>query len=103
ISDELYEIRRERRVELALEGHRADDYKRWAAHNLFKGKRPKGYPFNQEEFPTYHPTLDENGLLDYFQNRIPDGYQFREDQDYLNPIPEEELTLNPSLKQNPGW
>ena len=45
ISDELYEIRRERRVELAFEGLRNEDYRRWAAHSLFKGKRPKGYPF----------------------------------------------------------
>jgi hypothetical protein len=103
VSDELYEIRRERRIELALEGHRADDYKRWAAHNLFKGKRPKGYPFNQDEFPEYHPPLDENGRIDYFQNRLPDGYQFRENQDYLNSIPVEEITLNPNLEQNPGW
>ena len=34
-SDELYEIRRERRVELALEGLRDDDYMRWAACSLF--------------------------------------------------------------------
>lgn len=103
VADELYEIRRERRVELALEGFRADDYRRWAAHNLFKGKRPKGYPFYQEEFPEYHPPLDENGLIDYFQKRLPNGYQFRENQDYLSPIPVEELTLNPNLEQNPGW
>jgi len=103
ISDELYEIRRERRVELALEGFRSMDYRRWAAHALFKGKRPKGYPFDQNEFPEYHPPLDENGLIDYFQNRLPNGYQFRENQDYLNAIPAEELTLNPNLEQNPGW
>ena len=57
ISDELYEIRRERRVELAMEGFREDDYRRWAAHALFKGQRPKGYPFDQTEFPNYNPPL----------------------------------------------
>src|SRR5690606_40004537 len=103
ISDELYEIRRERRVELALEGHRANDYRRWAAHKLFKGKRPIGYPFKPEEFPDYRPALDEKGRIDYFKNRLPNGYGFREDQDYLNPIPIEELTLNPNLEQNPNW
>src|SRR5690606_28103082 len=51
IADALYEIRRERRVELALEGYRADDYKRWAAHALFQGKRPLGYPFQPADFP----------------------------------------------------
>lgn len=103
ISDELYEIRRERRVELALEGHRLDDLKRWAAHKLFKDLRPKGYPFDENEFPSFNPPLDENGLIDYFKNLMPNGYQFRESQDYLMPIPLGELTLNPKLNQNPDW
>lgn len=103
ISDELYEIRRERRVELALEGLRDEDYMRWAAHALFKGKRPKGYPLNPEEFPAYNRPLDESGLIDYYKNTLPNGYRFREDQDYLYSIPQDELTLNPDLVQNPGW
>lgn len=103
ISDALYEIRRERRVELALEGFREDDYRRWAAHGLFKGKRPKGYPFDQNEFPAYNPPLDEKGLIDYFKNFLPNGYQFKENRDYLSSIPAEELNLNPNLTQNPGW
>lgn len=44
ITDELYEIRRERRVEMALEGQRDEDYMRWAASALFKNKRPKDIP-----------------------------------------------------------
>lgn len=103
ISDELYEIRRERRVELALEGLRDDDYLRWAACDLFKGKRPKGYPVDLNQYPNFESKVDEKGLLDYFKTVIPDGYQFRENQDYLWSIPQDELTLNPNLKQNPGW
>ena len=103
ISDELYEIRRERRVELALEGLRDDDYMRWAACSLFKNKRPKGYPVDLTEYPDFASKVDENGLLDYFKDVMPDGYQFRENQDYLSSIPQDELTLNPNLKQNPGW
>lgn len=103
ISDALYEIRRERRVEMAFEGQRDEDLMRWAAHNLFKGKRPKGYPFKQSEFPEYFPPLDENGLIDYWVALLPNGYRFREGQDYLYSIPQDELTLNPDLKQNPGW
>jgi hypothetical protein len=103
VSDALYEIRRERRVEMALEGQRDEDLMRWAAHKLFKSKRPKGYPFLQSEFPTYNPPLDENGLIDYWANLLPNGYQFREGQDYLYSIPQDELTLNPGLRQNPGW
>jgi hypothetical protein len=103
ISDELYEIRRERRVELALESLRESDYMRWAAHSLFKGKRPKGYPFNPAEFPTYTPHLDANGLIDAYAVSIPNGYGFRPGQDYLYSIPQDELTLNTNLIQNPGW
>ena len=103
ISDELYEIRRERRVEKAFEQLRQEDWKRWAAHSLFAGKRPLGYPFSESEFPGENPILNENGLIDVLQNEIPNGYGFRPGQDYLNSVPESELTLNPSLTQNPGW
>ena len=103
VSDELYEIRRERRIEMAFEGQRDEDLMRWAAHKLFQYKRPKGYPFLQGEFPEYHPPVDENGLIDYWVRILPDGYKFREKQDYLYSIPQDELTLNPNLKQNPGW
>ncbi|MDR1154154.1 MAG: RagB/SusD family nutrient uptake outer membrane protein [Bacteroidales bacterium] len=103
VSDALYEIRRERRVEMALEGYRDDDLLRWKAHHLFAGKRPMGYPFLQSEFPAFHPDLDANGLIDYYRNALPNGYAFRENQDYLYSIPQQERVLNPSLTQNPGW
>lgn len=103
VSDALYEIRRERRIEMALEGQRDEDLMRWAAHKLFQSKRPKGYPFEQSEFPEYNPAVDENGLIDYWDRILPNGYKFREKQDYLYSIPQDELTLNPNLKQNPNW
>ena len=105
ISDELFEIRRERRVELGAEGFRTQDYKRWAAHKLFQNKRPKGYPVVRSEFPdgTKIPATDQNGLLDPFKKNIPDGYKFKENRDYLECIPTNEITLNPNLKPNPGW
>lgn len=103
ISDELYEIRRERRVEMTLEGQRDEDYMRWAASPLFMGKRPKGYPVDLSEYPDFAFKVDENGLIDYYKSMMPEGYQFRNKQDYLYSIPQDELTLNPNLKQNPGW
>ncbi|RIH63916.1 RagB/SusD family nutrient uptake outer membrane protein [Mariniphaga sediminis] len=103
IPDELYEIRRERRVETVFEGLREMDWRRWAAHALFTGKRFKGYPFKQDEFPELTVHLDENGLIDILQSLIPNGNQFRPNQDYLYSIPLQELTLNPNLEQNPGW
>lgn len=103
ISNELYEIRRERTVELAVENLRDNDYMRWAAHSLFKGKRPKGYPLDKNEFPNYDKPIDDNGLIDYYKILLPNGYQFRENKDYLYSIPQDEITLNPNLVQNPGW
>ena len=104
ISDELYEIRRERRVELACEGFRFDDYRRWRAHNLFKGKRMHGYPFKASEWEeNIDIPRDAEGLLDPHQNSVPNGYGFDENRDYLQCIPTNEITLNPNLKQNPGW
>lgn len=103
ISDELYEIRRERRVELALEGFRDEDLNRWAAHAVFKNKRPKGYPLNRAEFPNYNGNVDENGLIDFYKIQLPEGYQFKENRDYLMSIPQDELTLNTNLVQNPNW
>ena len=103
ITDELYEIRRERRVEMALEGQRDEDYMRWAASALFKNRRPKGYPADLAQNPNLSSKVDENGLIDYYKGVMPDGYQFRDKQDYLYSIPQDELTLNPNLKQNPGW
>lgn len=103
VSDELYAIRNERRVELALEGRRGDDYRRWAAHGLFQSERPLGYPFDPAEFPNYNPPLDPNGLIDFFADQLPSGYGFKEGRDYLTSIPEGEIVLNPKLEQNPGW
>lgn len=103
IDDALYAIRNERRVELALEGQRPDDFKRWAAHTLIAGKRPIGYPFDQDEFPAYSPLLTPMGQMDYFQTQMPNGYGFRPDQDYLTSIPSDEIVLNPNLAQNPNW
>lgn len=103
IDDALYAIRNERRVELALEGQRIDDYRRWAAHALFKGQRPFGYPFDQSEFPTLSAKVNADGLMDYFQTQMPNGYGFKENRDYLLSIPSDELALNPNLTQNPNW
>jgi hypothetical protein len=103
VSDEIYAIRNERRVELALEGHRASDYRRWAAHKLFQGKRPLGYPLESSEFQNYPHALSDDGLIDYFASSMPNGYGFKEGRDYLSSIPQDEITMNPDIKQNPGW
>ena len=77
------------------------DIARWAAaEELIVGKRPKGAKANQ--FTDFYP-VDEKGYLDPFKGSLPDGYRFDLKRDYLNPIPESQIVLNPNLKQNPGW
>lgn len=103
LSPVINEIRRERRIELAGEGFRWNDIARWAAADeLIVGKRPKGLKGAQFESNDLYP-VDENGFLDPFKISIPNGYAFDINRDYLNPIPESEIVLNPNLKQNPGW
>ncbi len=122
LSPVINEIRRERRIELAVEGYRWDDIARWAAADeLIVGKNPKGVffvqhywevsdpvldPFYDDRFPLVpgdNVDLDENDFVMVFKDKFPNGWGFDINRDYLNPIPINELTLNPSLKQNPGW
>jgi starch-binding outer membrane protein, SusD/RagB family len=103
LSPIVNEIRRERKVELALEEFRWDDIARWAAADeLIVGKRPKGAKAAQFPITPVLP-VDANGFLDPFQHALPVGYGFKLDRDYLNPLPQNELTLNNKLTQNPGW
>ncbi|MGM9811375.1 MAG: RagB/SusD family nutrient uptake outer membrane protein [Muribaculaceae bacterium] len=116
ISPLLNEIRRERKVELALEGFRLDDIFRWAAADeILVGYKPKGaykdqwkdYPGAASSFVEAWQRLkvDEEGYIDPFGNypAMEKGYMFNVNRDYLLPISTEELVLNPELKQNPGW
>jgi starch-binding outer membrane protein, SusD/RagB family len=103
----LYEVRRERAVELLTEGFRFDDLMRWRAHKLFAGKRPKG-AYYTAEIKTAYPNLsvDADNFLDPYKTTLTGtngGWGFNPAKHYLLPIPTNELTLNPALKQNPGW
>lgn len=103
LSPILNEIRRERKIELAMEDFRWDDIARWAAADeLIIGKRPKGAKASQFATKPALP-IDVNGFLDPYQSALPAGYEFRPDRDYLNPIQQSQITLNGKLKQNPGW
>jgi starch-binding outer membrane protein, SusD/RagB family len=107
LSPVINEIRRERRVEYACEGFRFDDLARWRAHELIVGKRPKGAWFDQSLYPELvigeSVYVDEEGYIDHLQKTIPNGWQFNPNRDYLLPVPEDQITLNSNLSQNPGW
>lgn len=114
ITPTLQEIRRERRVELALQGYRLDDLMRWAAADVIIGKRGRGAyfgtesilyrSFNSEQREALGTVLtDSRSWLDPLQEILPGGYQFDPGRDYLLPIPPEDVKLNKLMKQNPGW
>ncbi|SEK42050.1 Starch-binding associating with outer membrane [Chitinophaga rupis] len=126
----ILEIRRERRIELVMEGFRWNDLMRWKEGHLlavtYKGAYFPG-PGNYD--------LDEDGKADLaiYTNTPPDipnvqllklgtdvvlengaaggnivingniPKTFNESRDYLFPIPAQELLLNPNLEQNPNW
>ena len=117
LSPLLQEIRRERKVELAVEGFRVYDIFRWAAADeLIKGYKPQGAVWEQwREAASLSPifqdgwndlSVDDEGYIAPYKvyNAVSTtGYNFRLDRDYLLPIPTNELVLNPKLGQNPGW
>src|SRR5690348_564820 len=127
----ILEIRRERRIELVMEGFRWDDLMRWKEGHLI------ALQFYGEYFPGPGAfDLDGNGKPDvviYTDTKPPvqqgvvylklgtditlengaDGGKvtinanvpktFNEDRDYLYPLPTQELLLNTNLTQNPNW
>lgn len=98
------EIRRERRVELALEGFRYWDLIRWKTAEIELPKAVLGNKlfddFNLSEAEKSNITLDENGniVLQEANQRV-----FDVTKDYLFPFPTDQLGLNPNLEQNPNW
>lgn len=119
ISPLLYEIRRERRIELITEGFRLDDIKRWKAGKLFENPKtmlgirvtPKVisvYPAGVFGGENGRPLIEYNGktyLRPYLGKSLTEPGRKWSDTDkrYLDPLPTGEILLNPNLTQNPGW
>lgn len=127
----LLEVRRERGIELAAEGFRYDDLKRWKEGDLLEGTYQgmyvpaKGQLLDLDEdgkfdvsFVDNAPAVKVPGVV-YFVltgttsklsevtkgNIIWQGNVTKSypDKKYLYPISLNEITLNPKLEQNPGW
>ena len=123
----LDEIRRERACELFGEGFRMDDLKRWGiAHFNLTGRKlgrhvlRTAYETEKANDATYfgepcyypekYPLL--YGLYEGSDPNDPDygrsiatlaGNLLYTQRDYLDPIPRQQIRLNPQLTQNPGW
>lgn len=95
------EIRRERRVELAQEGFRYWDLMRWKIGETELSKPVLGNYFFKAEFGT---ATTVNLTADSFILVTPASFRkFDPVRDYLWPLPLNEISLNPNLKQNTGW
>lgn len=104
----LNEIRRERTVELAFEGFRRDDLRRWKTAESVLPNSLRGVKFVGTEYQQKYPNLkigtdiqvDDSGFI------VADPASSRQFQpkDYLDPIPLQQIQLSKgTLKQNPGW
>ena len=95
------EIRRERTVELILEGYRIDDLKRWATAETEMPQDQVGVLFTGTWFETNWAQqareLTSDGCVLLYTNRT------WRDRNYLYPLPSDQMQLNPQLEQNPGW
>lgn len=106
--DMLTEIRRERTIELAFEGFRRDDIRRWKIAETVLTKDIKGIKYKGTEYESLNVLNNGNpGLVDA------DGFLIVEplaNRHFVNPkhyfysLPLKQINLNPNLKpNNPGW
>ena len=111
ISAVLAEIRRERRIELFMEGFRYDDLRRWKM-----GKKLENKDYGMRWDAATRNRVDPNGdvtvgfsvvdgveYLEPYQGTDFETPVFDEGMHYLWPIPLEAISQNPKLGQNPGW
>lgn len=101
-------VRRERKIELAMEGLRLQDIRRWKiADKVMPGSlygRPqKPYNYANQGIPVF----DENGNPNYSayadKLRVIEVRSFNASRDYLWPIPQKDIDVNDKLVQNPGY
>lgn len=119
----LWEIRRERIIELLGEGFGFDDIRRWKKAPWFINRNVTGCYIRYADYKASNGTIpaawQNVALVDKNFNDVPktpagEGYIKRfvnqttlgkgwVDKYYLLPLPLNDLALNPNLKQNPGW
>ena len=83
-------IRRERMIELAFEGHRFWDLRRWKTAESVLNRAISGWDISQKEAANYY----RERVLYYTSFNL---------RDYFWPLKERALLVNRALVQNPGW
>ncbi|MGB2128174.1 MAG: RagB/SusD family nutrient uptake outer membrane protein [Flavicella sp.] len=84
-------IQQERLIELAFEGQRYYDIRRWKLADQYFTTPIKGWSVDEESEENYYQIMDVGQR------------SFSTPRDYLQPISFTELSRNPSLIQNPKW
>lgn len=100
-------VRYERTVELALEGFRFFDIRRWRiAEDVLPGNM-LGRRTQARWFDEVVPTFNAAGKPSYANEtqifQVISTNSFNASRHYLWPVPQREVDLNPALGQNPGW
>ena len=102
VSPLLWEIRRERRIELFAENFRFDDLRRWKKCQYMM-KKKLGQYVRKSDFPTGTKVTIDKGAAEGYLEFHPEQTHLWPDYYYLYPIPRNEITLNSKIEQNPGW
>ncbi|GAA5221930.1 RagB/SusD family nutrient uptake outer membrane protein [Membranihabitans marinus] len=108
VSPLIVEIRRERRVELFMEGFRYDDLRRWKQGKKLLTK-DYGVRYDDAAQARYEKSnvasslVDGIPYVDVYKGSDYETPEFDENKHYLWPIPLSALSQNPNIGQNPGW
>lgn len=102
VSPLLWEVRRERRIELFAENFRFDDLRRWKKCQYML-KKKLGQYVRKSDFPAGTKVTIDKGASEGYLEFHPEQTHLWPDYYYLYPIPRNEITLNSKIEQNPGW
>jgi hypothetical protein len=98
------EIRRERTIELALEGFRYDDLIRWKTAETVLPRDLLGAKFVAADWPGTSPTTLKLNADNIVVAEPASTRKFQANRDYLYPVPLNEISLSGgNVTQNPNW